>query len=137
MKRLTEIFAISVGGFAVLDNHLHMLVRLDPDGGDSWSAEEIARRWAKLFPPRNPGKDGKPRGVTKEWIDEQIKKPGWVPKMSERLKSLSWFMKSLKEPLSWLANQQDGTKGTFFQGRFKSIAIIDNNIFWIHVRILN
>jgi hypothetical protein len=40
----------------------------------------------------------------------------------QRLQSLSWFMKCLKEPLSRLANRQDKTHGTFFEGRFKSVA---------------
>ena len=31
LRELAEIFALAVGGFAVLDNHLHLLVRLDPD----------------------------------------------------------------------------------------------------------
>ena len=30
LRELAEIFSISVGGFSVLDNHLHLLVRLDP-----------------------------------------------------------------------------------------------------------
>jgi REP element-mobilizing transposase RayT len=30
-EELAEIFTISVGGFSVMDNHLHVLVRLDPD----------------------------------------------------------------------------------------------------------
>ena len=34
-------------------------------------------------------------------------------------------MKCLKEPLSRLANSQDKTRGTFFEGRFKSIAVVD------------
>ncbi|MDR3635980.1 MAG: hypothetical protein P4L84_19415 [Isosphaeraceae bacterium] len=34
-------------------------------------------------------------------------------------------MKCLKEPLSRLVNRQEGTRGTFFEGRFKSIAILD------------
>ncbi|MCY3011209.1 MAG: hypothetical protein NTY42_15490 [Planctomycetota bacterium] len=34
-------------------------------------------------------------------------------------------MKCLKEPLARLANQQDGCTGAFFEGRFKSIAILD------------
>jgi hypothetical protein len=34
-------------------------------------------------------------------------------------------MKCLKEPLSRLANRQDNTRGAFFEGRFKSIAILD------------
>jgi hypothetical protein len=42
-----------------------------------------------------------------------------------RLGSLSWFMKCLKEPLARLANQQDQASGAFFEGRFKSIAVLD------------
>jgi hypothetical protein len=34
-------------------------------------------------------------------------------------------MKCLKEPLSRLANRQDKTRGTFFESRFKSVAILD------------
>ena len=30
LRELAEIFSIAVGGFAVMDNHLHVLVRLDP-----------------------------------------------------------------------------------------------------------
>jgi hypothetical protein len=42
-----------------------------------------------------------------------------------RLQSLSWFMKCLKEPLSRLVNRQEQTRGAFFEGRFKSVAILD------------
>jgi hypothetical protein len=34
-------------------------------------------------------------------------------------------MKCLTEPLARLANRQDKTRGAFFEGRFKSIAILD------------
>ena len=34
-------------------------------------------------------------------------------------------MKALKEPLARLANREDGCKGTFWEGRYKSIAILD------------
>ncbi|MCY2983490.1 MAG: hypothetical protein NTY15_07600 [Planctomycetota bacterium] len=34
-------------------------------------------------------------------------------------------MKCLKEPLARLANKQDKCTGAFFEGRFKSIAILD------------
>ncbi len=34
-------------------------------------------------------------------------------------------MKCLKEPLARLANNQDETRGAFFEGRFKSVGILD------------
>jgi len=37
LEELADIFAVSVGGFSVLDNHLHVLVRLDPDVANGWS----------------------------------------------------------------------------------------------------
>jgi hypothetical protein len=49
----------------------------------------------------------------------------WVATARERLHSLSWFMKCLKEPFSRLANRGEQTCGAFFEGRFKSVAILD------------
>ena len=53
LEELAQIFAISVGGFAVLDNHMHVLVRLDSELAAGWSDEEVVRRWGRLFPPRD------------------------------------------------------------------------------------
>ncbi len=55
----------------------------------------------------------------------RLKDARWVAAARERLQSLSWFMKCLKEPLARLANKQDETRGPFFEERFKSIAILD------------
>ena len=51
LRELAEIFGVAVGGFSVLDNHLHVLVRLDPEVAQGWSDEEVVRRWGRLFPP--------------------------------------------------------------------------------------
>src|SRR4051812_12717553 len=53
LQELAEIFAISVAGFFVLDNHLHLLVRLDAELVKGWSDEDVVRRWGRLFPPRD------------------------------------------------------------------------------------
>ncbi len=123
LQELAEIFAVAVGGFSVLDNHLHLLVRLDPDVANGWSDEDVVRRWGKLFPPRD--KSRQPISVSKDWVEWRLKDVQWLAKARERLQSLSWFMKCLKEPLSRLANRQDQTRGAFFEGRFKSVAILD------------
>jgi hypothetical protein len=37
LEELAEIFAVAVGGFAVMHNHLHVLLRLDPEVAQGWS----------------------------------------------------------------------------------------------------
>src|SRR5208283_2872349 len=123
LRELAEIFAVSVAGFAVLDNHLHVLLRLDPETVAGWSDEDVARRWGRLFPPRNRAREALP--VTDDWVQQRLQESGWVARTRQRLQSLSWFMKCLKEPLARLANRQEETRGTFFEGRFKSVAILD------------
>ncbi len=123
LQELAEIFAIAIGGFSVLDSHLHLLLRLDPEIASGWSDEEVVRRWGRLFPPRDKSRQA--IAVSKDWVEWRLKDAKWVATARERLQSLSWFMKCLKEPLSRLANHQDQTRGAFFEGRFKSVAILD------------
>jgi REP element-mobilizing transposase RayT len=123
LKELAQTFSVAVAGFSVLDNHLHVLVRLDSDLAKGWSDEETVRRWGRLFPPRD--KSRQPLPVSDAWVQERLTDAGWVAKARDRLQSLSWFMKCLKEPLSRLANREEQTRGTFFEGRFKSVAILD------------
>ena len=58
LKELDQIFAVSVGGFSLMDNHLHLLLRIDPEVASNWSDSEVVERWFRLFPPR--GSDRKP-----------------------------------------------------------------------------
>ena len=107
-----------------MDNHLHVLVRLDPDVANGWSDEEVVRRWGRLFPPRD--KSRQPLPVSERLGSMAAQGRRWVAKARGRLQSLSWFMKCLKEPLSRLANRQDKVRGAFFERRFKSVAILDD-----------
>jgi len=57
---LAQTFAVAVWGFAVMSNHLHVVVQTLPEAVASWSNEEVAARWMRLFPRRdvNPRKAG-------------------------------------------------------------------------------
>jgi hypothetical protein len=123
LQDLAHIFAVGVAGFTVMDNHLHVLLRLDPDVASGWSDEEVVRRWGELFPPRD--KSRKPLPVADDWVRQCLKDRRKVKRYRARLQSLSWFMKCLKEPLARLANRQDQTHGAFFERRFKSVAVLD------------
>lgn len=123
LRELAGIFSLDVCGFSVMDNHLHVLLRLNPAQAAEWSDEDIVRRWAKLFPPRD--KTGKVLPVGEPWIAARRDDAAWVAKTRQRLGDLGWFMKCLKEPLAKMANREDHCSGVFFEGRFKSIAILD------------
>ena len=123
LQLLAESFAISVCGFAILDNHLHVLVRLDAEQAAGWSEEEVVRRWLRVYPPKELREAESQQANA--WVQGQLAKRKKVATMRERLTQLGWFMKALKEPLARLANKEDGCKGTFWEGRYKSIAILD------------
>src|SRR5581483_9613528 len=71
VEELAERFFFSLAGFAVLDNHLHVLARLDPEVAQGWSDEDVVRRWRRLFPPRDATRQL--ISVSKEWVQWRLK----------------------------------------------------------------
>ena len=125
LKELDSIFAVSVGGFSVMDNHLHLLLRIDPEVAQNWSDGEVVERWHRLYPPRGTDRKPLPPEKRKELVAKLLADPKWLQATRERLCSLGWFMKCLKEPLSRLVNKAEKCTGAFFEGRYKSIAVLD------------
>jgi hypothetical protein len=72
IKELAEIFAVGIGGFSVMDNHLHLLLRLDPVVAQGWSDEDVVRRWGQLFPPRYKSRKALP--ISNVWVQKQLNK---------------------------------------------------------------
>ena len=86
--------------------------------------EEIALRWWNLFPKRRNlfGQAEKP---TPEELDLILVHKAGIDELRLRLSSISWLMRCLKEPIARKANEEDGCRGRFWEGRFKSIALLD------------
>lgn len=126
LQFLDSVFAVSVGGFSMLDNHLHLLVRLDPQVAAEWSDREVIQRWFQLYPPRSSSRKPLAADKLQALIEKRLQDAQWLAMIRRRLVSLSWFSKCLKEPLSRMINRAEKRRGTFFEGRFKSIAILDD-----------
>lgn len=122
---LTEIMGIECLAFGILDNHVHLLLRLDSELVNSWDEREVAERWARLFPPTALKSDC-PQ-AWEEWVTTHAADADWVATSRESLASISCFHKCLKEPLARLANKEEGVTGAFWNGRFRSIAILDES----------
>ena len=46
---LADIFAVAIWGYAVMSNHLHVVVEVIPQAAEKLSAGEVAGRWLKLY----------------------------------------------------------------------------------------
>lgn len=93
-----------MAGFAVLNNHIHVLARLDPHVVAGWSDEDVVRRWGRLFPSRDKDRQALP--VSKDWVLGRLQDATCVAKARDRLASLSWVIGCLKESLARMANRE-------------------------------
>lgn len=118
---LARIFAVAVHAYAVMDNHFHVVLETDPGAPVSWSDEEVARRWLALTArPKNSDAPLEYR------VTVLLSQPQRLAVLRERLGSLSWFMRYLKEPIARRANAEDGCTGRFWEGRFRTQDLLDD-----------
>lgn len=120
IRLVAECFAVAVHAYAVMSNHLHLVVAISPDHAAAWSDTEVAARWVRLFPPREDSGDAVERKLQRLLAD-----PSRLSVLRRRLGSLSWLMRCLVEPIARRANREDGCKGRFWEGRYKCQALCD------------
>ena len=122
MKHLARCFAVDIFGYAVMDNHFHMVLRYDPKACESWADEEVARRWVEAFPPTAKGEMLEERKAEARQL--LMEDANGLERARRTLGSLSHFMKHLKQPIARRANQEDDCLGHFFEQRFYSGALL-------------
>ena len=120
LHHLGSCFAIAIHAYAVMSNHLHVVVQLDPAVLSAWSDDEVAARWVQLFPPADA--EGAAVELKRRCL---LADAARLDVIRRRLGDLSWFMRCLAEPIARRANREDGCKGRFWEGRYKCQLLCD------------
>lgn len=122
---LPTVFAIDVCAYAVMSNHTHVVLHLNPAKAASWDTSETLRRWHQLF---------KGTFLAQQFLQgksltntQLITVHETAQVYKQRLMDISWFMRVLNEGIARAANREDECTGRFWEGRFKSQALLDES----------
>ncbi|MGL6260865.1 transposase [Vibrio sp. WXL210] len=120
---LADVFAIDICAYAVMSNHTHVVLHINRDQALSWDTRKVLERWHKL----HKGTLLTSRFLDNESLDEASLRAVMetVEVYRNRLHDVSWFMRDLNETIARQANKEDDCTGRFWEGRFKSQALLD------------
>ena len=123
LLELGSIFAINVCSYAIMSNHYHVVLHINQPQAQSWSVHDVIERWHRLF----KGNLLSQRYSNGETLSkaEQNALSDRVEEWRNRLIDISWFMRCANEPVAREANHEDAVTGCFWEGRFKSQALLD------------
>jgi REP element-mobilizing transposase RayT len=124
-KFLSSVFAIDICAYAIMSNHYHLVLYINSEQAKQWTEQEIQSRWKQVFKQGSVLVDRYLDPKIKTTKAENSKAQEVLELWRERLTNISWYMRCLNETISRMANKEDGVKGHFWEGRFKSQALLD------------
>lgn len=120
---LSKSFCIDVCAYAVMSNHCHLVLYIDIDALKALSMDDVIARWCLLY--RGPAVIQRYRAGDELNEFELAAVFEIAESWRARLGDLSWYMRCLNEYIARRANTEDGCTGRFWEGRFKSQALLD------------
>ena len=126
IKLLAACFFIDAGFTAVMSNHFHLVLRTFPRLAQRMGAQEIARRWLRVYPGKRV-LDGKWIEPKEEDVEKLAKDKEKIAKIRSRLSDPSWLMAALSEYIARRCNLEDNCGGRFFEGRFSCREVTDES----------
>lgn len=125
---LSEVFAIDVCAYAVMSNHTHLVLHVAKDKAEALSTEEVIQRWHRLYKGTLLTQRYMSPELRKDFNETHIKTVELTADVwRKRLFDISWFMRALNEYIARAANKEDDCTGHFWEGRFKSQALLDES----------
>lgn len=120
---LADIFCIDIAAYAVMSNHYHVVLHINEEKGANLTSQEVIERWHKLF-KGNMVSQKFVRGHSLSKVEKSLLDKS-VDEWRSRLMSISWYMRLINESVARKANLEDKCTGRFWEGRFKSQALLD------------
>jgi len=108
-----------------MSNYYHVIFHIDQDKAENWSQTEVIHQWHQLFSGALFSQRflrGEKLGKAELKVLEQS-----VREWRQRLMDISWFMRVLNESIARQASAEDGCTERFWEGRFKSQALLDES----------
>ncbi len=120
---VSNIFAIRLCAYAIMSSHYHVVLHIRTDIAQSWTDKEVIERWHTLFSGNFLSKRflaGMPLNKTETLLLDKD-----ITLWRGRLCDISWYMRIVNECIARRANKEDNCTGRFWEGRFKSQALLD------------
>ncbi|MCP5183774.1 MAG: transposase [Pseudomonadales bacterium] len=122
---LANSFAVALYAWAVMDNHCHVILAVDPRLPRQWSDEDVASRWSRLCASHRKGFPDPESRSRQQREAELLGNPERLETIRQRLGCVSWFNRYLKEAIAREANAEDGCSGHFWDSRFGCQVLLD------------
>jgi REP element-mobilizing transposase RayT len=124
LHALASVFAIDICAYAIMSNHYHLVLHVDKATAEQWTRDEVIQRWHQVS-------KGKP--LTLRYLQDSSRMTQaeldavneLADEWRSRLYDISWFMSLINESTARRGNFEDNCTGRFWEGRFKSQALLD------------
>jgi hypothetical protein len=126
IEHLAAHFGIDLLTYAILSNHVHLVLRSRPDVVKTWDDTQVARRWWMLC-PKKKNKDGSPRDPTEAQLKSIYNNRKKLRQIRTRLSDISWWMRLMCQTIAQRINREDECTGRVWESRFQAVRILDES----------
>ena len=123
LSELSADYLIDICAYAVMSNHYHLVLKVNKEKAMVLTEDEVIERWTSIFNGNVLVQRYQKGDCHTEAEIDKVKEI--LDMWRERLYDISWFMRCLNESIARQANEEDKCTGRFWEGRFKSQSLLN------------